>query len=129
MVQDLTIVFVCEHGAAKSVIAAAFFNRLAQESGLSLRAISRGTNPDPELSPGTVAGLHADGLEPGEAVPRKLSPEEAESAQRIVSFCQLPGKYQNTALIEFWEDIPPVSEDYAKARDAILERLRHLMAR
>jgi hypothetical protein len=26
-----TIVFVCEHGAAKSVIAAAYFNKLAQE--------------------------------------------------------------------------------------------------
>ncbi|MGH9334858.1 MAG: hypothetical protein ACRD21_14045, partial [Vicinamibacteria bacterium] len=41
-----TVVFVCEHGAAKSVIAAAHFNRLAKERELPFRAISRGTVPD-----------------------------------------------------------------------------------
>jgi protein-tyrosine-phosphatase len=40
------IVFVCEHGAAKSVIAAAWFNRLATERGLLERAIYRGASRD-----------------------------------------------------------------------------------
>lgn len=31
------IVFVCEHGAAKSVIAAAYFNKLAAERARALR--------------------------------------------------------------------------------------------
>jgi protein-tyrosine-phosphatase len=43
---DKTIIFVCEHGAAKSVIAAAYFNRFAEQRGLNLRAAARGTNPD-----------------------------------------------------------------------------------
>ena len=34
-----TVVFVCEHGAAKSVVAAAHFNRMARERGLAVRAI------------------------------------------------------------------------------------------
>ena len=41
-----TVLFVCEHGAAKSVIAAAYFNQLASEKNLDVRAIERGTNPD-----------------------------------------------------------------------------------
>ena len=31
--QEQTVLFVCEHGAAKSVIAAAQFNKLAKEKG------------------------------------------------------------------------------------------------
>ena len=44
-----TVVFVCEHGTVKSVIALAHFQRLARERGLPLRAISRGTAPDARL--------------------------------------------------------------------------------
>jgi hypothetical protein len=36
-----TILFVCEHGAAKSVIAAAYFDKLAKERGLNYRAVFR----------------------------------------------------------------------------------------
>jgi hypothetical protein len=39
---EAAIVFVCEHGAAKSVIAATLFNKLAAEHGLRERAIYRG---------------------------------------------------------------------------------------
>jgi protein-tyrosine-phosphatase len=33
-----SIVFVCEHGAAKSLIATAYFNKLASERGMTVRA-------------------------------------------------------------------------------------------
>ena len=56
------IVFVCEHGAAKSVIAAAYFNTLAAERGLRERAIYRGASPQAELSVATLKGLRDDGL-------------------------------------------------------------------
>ncbi|HJS18903.1 MAG TPA: hypothetical protein VJ785_09140 [Anaerolineales bacterium] len=128
MDQDPIIVFVCEHGAAKSVIAAAYFNKLAAETGLSVRAIARGTNPDPQLSPTTVAGLHADDMLPTNPFPQKLSPADVESARRIVSFCDLHREYQYNIVIEKWDDIPPVSENYEKARDAILKRLSVLIA-
>jgi chromate transporter len=39
------VVFVCEHGSAKSLVAASFFERLAKERGMPVRAISRGTFP------------------------------------------------------------------------------------
>ena len=129
MAQDSIIVFVCEHGAAKSVIAAAYFNELASKSGLDFRAVARGTIPDEELSPKAITGLLADGLTPTESIPRKLSLADLDSAQRIVSFCELPEEYQKETIIEQWDRIPPVSEHYEKARDAILERLNLLMNR
>ena len=41
-----TVVFVCEHGTVKSVLALAYFGQLARERHLPYRAISRGTAPD-----------------------------------------------------------------------------------
>src|SRR5207245_656045 len=70
-----TVLFVCEHGAAKSVIAAAYFNKLAIERGLRYRAMFRGTNPQPEISPATVRGLNADGLEVPSAKPAAIAQE------------------------------------------------------
>jgi hypothetical protein len=56
------VVFVCEHGAAKSVIATAYFNKLAAERGLPHRATFRGTTPQDDLSVRAVAGLKEDGI-------------------------------------------------------------------
>lgn len=124
MNQNSMIVFVCEHGAAKSFIAAAYFNKLAREANLNLRAIARGTHPDAELSSKTMAGLGQDGLTPTELIPTELTWEDIESAERIVSFCDLPEEYHQKAIVEQWDDIPPVNEDYQKARDAIVSRLQ-----
>jgi protein-tyrosine-phosphatase len=127
MTKTPTLIFVCEHGAAKSVVAAAYFNKLASERDLKIRAIARGTTPDAELSPKTVEGLKNDGLTPTESAPQKLSLADMESAQRVVAFCNLPEEYQSKAPTEQWNDVPPVSEDYEKARDAILEKVNQLV--
>ena len=121
------IVFVCEHGAAKSILAAAHFNNLAGEKGLNLKAVARGTNPDQALSPQVVIWLHKDGLAPTESAPRKLSLADVESAQQVVTFCEVPVEYQEKAIIERWDGVPPVSENYEQARDAILERINKLI--
>ena len=126
MPQNSVIIFVCEHGAAKSIIAATYFNKLASERNLNTRAIARGTNLDAELSPQTIAGLQQDGLSPAESVPQKLTLAEVESAEQIISFCELPKEFQGKTSIEQWEDIPPVSDNYQTARDAILEKLNQL---
>lgn len=126
---DKTIIFVCEHGAAKSVIAAAYFNRFAEQRGLNLRAAARGTNPDEALSPNTVKGLAEDGIESSLPVPQKLLPHELENAKKVVSFCDLPvEEYSHAGEIERWEGVPPVSENYRAARDAILKNLERLLS-
>ena len=122
------IVFVCEHGAAKSILAAAYFNRFAKEIGSDLRGIARGTNPDPGLSEETVKGLAEDGLTPTETVPQRLTESDVQSAQKVIAFCDLPEKYQQQAVIERWDFIPPVSQGYEKARDVIIERIRQMLS-
>jgi arsenate reductase (thioredoxin) len=127
MNQNPMIVFVCEHGAAKSILAAAHFNKMARENNLSLTAIARGTHPDAELSAKTVAGLRADGLTPTESIPTKLDWKELQLAQRVVSFCTLPEEYPQKARVEYWDNVPPVSEDYKRARDIIVDHLKELL--
>ena len=127
MTQDKTIIFVCEHGAAKSIVAAAYFNSLADEWNLSMRAIARGTIPEQQLSAQAIEGLRQDGLTPAETSPQKLTSTEIASSERIVSFCELPEEYQTKIILEQWNGIPPVSEDYEKARDIIVAKIEVLM--
>lgn len=129
MREDPVIIFVCEHGAAKSVLAAAHFNRLAGELGLELKAGARGTNPDQEISEQTMQGLSQDGLAPPEPVPQRLALEDIRSARYLVSFFGLPAEYAQVGFVEQWDGIPAVSENYDQARDAILERLDLLISR
>jgi arsenate reductase len=127
MPEESIIVFVCEHGAAKSIIAAAYFNKIAGERGLNVHAVARGTNPDQELSPKTVDGLERDGLRAIETKPKQLTHTDIESAQRIISFCELPKAFQDGARIERWNNVPSVSEDYEKAREAIVQYINRLL--
>ena len=87
------VIFVCEHGSAKSVIAAAHFNNLARERNLNLRAVSRGTNPDKEIAPKAAEGLQADGLPVAQEKPKRLSRADVSRGIRVVAFCELPDAY------------------------------------
>ena len=122
-----TIVFVCEHGAAKSILAATYFNKFAREQGLDLRAVARGTNPETELSPQLINGLAGDGLAPEEFMPKKLTASDLQSSQRMVAFCELPEDFQQSVVVEHWRDIPPVNENYVAARDVIIEHIHQLL--
>src|ERR1700716_3028298 len=86
-----TVVFVCEHGSAKSVIAAAHFNRLAESKGLPYRAISRGVHPDAEIPGNIKAGLSADGLDVSRWKPKMIGDDDIQRAERVVTLaCELP---------------------------------------
>ena len=121
-----TIVFVCEHGAARSVVAAAHFNRLAEEHHLPFRATARGTTPQPDLSPATVNGLREDGLESPVKNPQQLSKADVETADRIVAFCEIPDDLAGGRKIERWT-APPIGDGYGKARDEIVAQLKKLV--
>lgn len=121
-----TVLFVCEHGSAKSVVAAAHFNRLAAEQGVPLNAISRGTDPDAENHPAAVAGLAGDALQPP-ARPRRLALADLDDAAAVVAFSPLPASYSSHAPVRVWS-VPAVSEGYGKARDEIIARIRDLLA-
>src|SRR3954465_3447695 len=85
------VVFVREHGAAKSVVAAQYFNKLAAGRGLAIRSIARGADPQAELSVSAVKGLTADGLPPAPGVPRPLTASEVRNSARVIAFdCEQP---------------------------------------
>ena len=124
--QPSRVLFVCLHGAAKSVIGAAHFRRLAQTRGLSVGDVAAGTEPDPQLAPGAVKGLAGDGLQPTPARPRPVTLYDLQSATRVVSFgCDVtprPGQ-----RVDEW-DVPAVSDGYEAARDRIVAHVERLVA-
>ncbi|MDT9001458.1 hypothetical protein RQP53_19435 [Paucibacter sp. APW11] len=123
------LVFVCEHGSAKSVIAAAYFNQMAAARGLAWRAVSRGLSPDAALQGATAQGLLADGidLQPF-ARPQALTAEQSGRAPKVVSIGveRLPA-YLDPARLEQWNDIPAVSKSYVQARDTMKRRIDQLL--
>src|SRR6266478_4705240 len=123
-----TIVFVCEHGSAKSIIAAVEFERMAKEKGLDLNILARGTNPDAEIPKLVRDGLKADGYDAGSLKPTKVSEKDLKGAARIVSFGpDLKPWLAPGVAVSDWSATPPVSEDYRAAREYIHQRLEMLL--
>src|SRR3989442_2304301 len=124
---DRTVVFVCLHGAAKSLIAATLFQRLADERGLAVRSTFAGTEPDSAIQPKVVARLLEEGVDVRPLRPRRVTRDELASAWRVVSFgCDLTALAPD-ARIDRWDDVPAVSEDYRRPRDGISARGRKLV--
>ena len=121
------VVFVCEHGAAKSVIAAAEFGRMAKERGLVFDIVSRGTNPGPEIAAGVRQGLNADGLTVGAAKPVKVSAKDLAGAAKVISFGpDLSALLSSGAKALDWSSTPSPGKDYQAARDHIRRQLELL---
>jgi protein-tyrosine-phosphatase len=119
------VLFVCLHGAAKSVVGAAHFRRLAAERGLQIDTAAAGTEPDAELTPNAVKGLAAEGLAAAPARPRPVTLYDLDTASRVVAFgCDVAPK---SAPVERW-DVPNVSDGYEAARDRIVANVERLVA-
>jgi protein-tyrosine-phosphatase len=125
------IVFVCEHGSAKSLMAALFCERLAKDRGLAVRAVSRATVPDAIVPPSVVESLRGDGFDVASFEPRALSAGDLRTAAWVVAIGVDvgDGKARAGSRLERWDDIPPLSESYPMARQAIVSRLASLLRR
>ncbi len=122
------IAFICLHGSAKSLIAAEHCRRLAARRGLVVETTSSGPEPDREVPPEVIAGLHADGIDVRGRRPERVTSQRLANASRIVSFgCALDGVAPRGIAIERWDDCPAVSDDYGTARDFIVARVRALV--
>jgi protein-tyrosine-phosphatase len=136
-----TVVFVCKYGSVKSLVAAERFNRLAEQRGLSVRAIGRAANPGtlhtevPEL---VARQLNLEGYHVANYQPRVLTPEEAAAAVRVVHI-SLQGEPDPDSSVaaaahvseERWDDVPTMlmgadgkidmtGHQYAKARSQLV---------
>lgn len=121
------ILFVCTHGAARSPIAAAYFNKMAEERNLNYRAFFRGTEPDSLLTPETIAGLTKDGFDISDWKPEPVAENDITNAHSIITFdCKLPST-ENIDTTAQWNGTPSISKDYDIARNAIKERVNRLI--
>ena len=125
---DQKVLFVCLHGAAKSVLAAADFERMAKARGLSVAAEAAGTEPDPEIAPKVLATLKTEGMDLSGQIPRLVTRGMAAGATRVIAFgCALGAAAPAGARVEQWEDVPNVSDGLPAARTAIRTHLERLL--
>ena len=128
MGDERIILFLCPHNAAKSVIAAAYCERLAAQRGVTLRATSAGTDPDPGVSPNVAAALLAEGIDVRAHRPRRVTAEELTRASRVISLgCDLGDLAPPGLAVERWDDVPSPSADLTGARAVIAARVRQLV--
>ena len=122
-----TVLFVCEHGTVRSVLARVLFDRYADSIGLDMRAVSRGTRPDSIVPAWMQRGLAGDHVTLGHWRPQRLAESDLASASYVVSF-DIPASATAGARAPRaqWDGLPSVSADYAVGRDAIRARVRQL---
>jgi arsenate reductase (thioredoxin) len=123
-----TVLFVCEHGAAKSVIAAAYFDKLAKDQGLDYRAAFRGVNPDTVLNAAAAKGLKQDGIDIAGWKPKPLAKKDVDAAARVVTLgCALPAGISKASRVTDWNNVPSPSQGYEYARNYIKKRVQELV--
>jgi arsenate reductase (thioredoxin) len=124
-----TILFLCPHGAAKSILAAAYFNRMAQQHGLPYQADAAGTEPDEQVSPKVVAMLREEGIDVSHQQPRRVTNAELENAHVVISMgCELSDLETMPKRLEQWLDIPAVSENAQSANEVIRKHVEEIIA-
>jgi arsenate reductase (thioredoxin) len=122
------ILFVCEHGAARSTIAAAYFNKLAKENGPAYKAVFRGTDPGSTITPGTKQGLIKEGFDIDGWQPQPVTESDINAASVIITFdCVLPVKVPLGKPVHQWNGIPPISQDYEISKEQIVEKVKALI--
>ena len=122
------LLFLCPHNAAKSVITAAYCQRLTTQHGLELHITSAGTEPDAAVSPAVVALLHAEGVDVTHHRPRCVSREELAAAFRVISMgCDVSDLAPSGTTVEHWNDVPAPSAHFIAARDVIYTHVERLI--
>lgn len=130
MAEETRVLFVCLHGAAKSVMASEYLRRMAAERGLRIQTASAGVEPDDAIPPHVVAGLASAGFDVEGRRPCMLHEAMLADADVVVSFgCDvaLPHDDGRARRLVRWDDVPAVSDGFETARDAIVRRVDSLV--
>lgn len=122
-----TVLFVCEHGTVKSLLAKVLFEEYAAKIGLDMNAVSRGTQADSLVPEWMLQALASDRVMLGPWRPQTLKSTDLVNASYVVSF-DVPGAATAAARVPRaqWDGLPSVSQDYRAGRDAIKARVHQL---
>jgi YVTN family beta-propeller protein len=124
------ILFVCEHGNVKSLMAASYFNQMAHERKLPYRAVSRGTAPDSTtVPPAIVSGLGKDGVDVAAFRPAAVEAADITASRMLVLIgTELPANLRAQEVItEHWTDVPPASVNFDAARESLKSHVARLI--
>lgn len=121
------IIFVCQHGGAKSLIAAEYFTRLAGRRGLELRGVCAGLEPYPEVPAPVIVGLAAQGIDVSGHTPRQVTADMLAAAAMVVHFgCDVAALVEGGVSLD-WGDVPAVSDGFHQACEVIVQRVERLV--
>ncbi len=124
----LRVLYLCPHGAAKSVIAAALTRDLAQRLGVDVAAINAGTEPDDELNPIAMDALDARDLNYPDQ-PRMVESADIEAADLVVTLgCDVEDLPAVPSTLIDWSDVPDASSDVDQLISILEQRIAKLVA-
>jgi protein-tyrosine phosphatase len=143
-VSERRVLFLCTGNYFRSRFAEILFNHLASRAGLAIRAESAGLVPRCHarnvgpISPHTLAGLRARGIDPPEdpRAPRDVTEEDLAAAELVIAVKETehrPFVQQYfpawSGRIHYWDvdDVPHVAA--ANALSALEEEVRALLAK
>jgi arsenate reductase len=124
--QRETVLFICEFGTAKSVIARELFRRRAASRGIAVAAISRGLVIEDHITPELRRNLTADGINSNAEPFQVLQPQDWQAAKVVVAFNPLPNTIPK-AKVRDWTDVPSVVSKYPAARTEMDKRIEALL--
>ncbi|MFH8251518.1 low molecular weight phosphatase family protein [Microbacterium sp. B2969] len=120
-----TVLFICQHNAGRSQLAAHLLNHIAPDR---YRAVSAGLNAADEINPVVAEALGELGIDTSAAKPRAVTAEDLAAADIVVTMkpgLSLPAPVAGR-LIE-WEFPDPDNwqlEGVRRLRDAIDKQIR-----
>ena len=123
-----TILFLCPHAVAKSVMASALCARGAAAACIDLRTDAAGTEPEAVVRPNVAALMASEGIDVSAHRPRKVTAADLAGAWRVISLgCDVSAIAPAGVAIEYWNDVPAPSEDLAGARRIIGDHVDALL--
>lgn len=79
------ILFVCVENSCRSQMAEAILNKLAEDRGMTIRAMSAGTNPATQVNPLAIQVLREMGIDATHQKPKLLTQEMLKKADRVIT--------------------------------------------
>lgn len=111
------------------MLAAAYFNQLAQQDALPFLADSAGTEPESAVSPIVSTMLAQDGIDISSYRPRQVTAQDLQTSAYIISMgCTAADLGVAPECVIIWPDVPPVSQQPEQAQAAIRAHVEHLIA-
>jgi hypothetical protein len=127
---EISILFVCEHGAARSVIAAKYFEKLSRESGLNIKVDFRGLSPDSAINKTTMERLTKEGFAFGSQVPAPLSQKDIQGAGFIIALdCEPRNLSGYSGELLKYRGIPSIDNNYEMASDSIIHIVNDVLTK